>query len=148
MEAKTTGEVSKRLPFRCFVLFMGGKTGGLDGGTLMIGGDVACETQDPTCINNRPPTPPQINQTLTHQQIVNLMAVDAQRLQDLMSYFSTLWSAPYQARESHCLLSLSIGCSVGPIRLFWSICIWLRGGVCFYPPFFLPWPYIHKKNPH
>lgn len=32
----------------------------------------------------------------THHQIVNLMAVDAQRLQDLMSYFSTLWSAPYQ----------------------------------------------------
>lgn len=46
---------------------------------------------------------PLLLQAKTTGEIVNLMAVDAQRLQDLMSYFSTLWSAPYQVSARVCM---------------------------------------------
>ncbi len=35
-------------------------------------------------------------QTATVGEIVNLMAVDAQRFMDLMNYINMIWSAPYQ----------------------------------------------------
>lgn len=45
-------------------------------------------------------------------EITNLMAVDAQRLQDLMSYFSTLWSAPYQCSVALYFLSRQLGVAI------------------------------------
>ena len=45
----------------------------------------------------------------TSGEIVNLMAVDSQRLQDAMTYMHTLWSGPYQIPEKF-LLSLFLSC--------------------------------------
>jgi len=45
-------------------------------------------------------------------EIVNLMSVDAQRLQDLMSYFAILGSAPYQIVVSLVFLWFQVGPSV------------------------------------
>uniref|UniRef100_A0A0G4EZM3 Uncharacterized protein n=1 Tax=Chromera velia CCMP2878 TaxID=1169474 RepID=A0A0G4EZM3_9ALVE len=45
-------------------------------------------------------------------EIVNLMAVDAQRLQDLMMYFHSLWSAPVQVIVALVLLWQQVGIAV------------------------------------
>ena len=45
----------------------------------------------------------------TSGEIVNLMAVDSQRLQDAMTYMHTLWSGPYQIPDKF-LLSLFLSC--------------------------------------
>eukprot|EP00820_Chromera_velia_P015173 Cvel_25155.t1-p1 / transcript=Cvel_25155.t1 / gene=Cvel_25155 / organism=Chromera_velia_CCMP2878 / gene_product=ABC transporter C family member 8, putative / transcript_product=ABC transporter C family member 8, putative / location=Cvel_scaffold2813:14284-22983(+) / protein_length=791 / sequence_SO=supercontig / SO=protein_coding / is_pseudo=false len=45
-------------------------------------------------------------------EIVNLMSVDGQRLQDLMSYFHTLWSGPLQITLSLVLLWRHVGVAV------------------------------------
>ena len=48
----------------------------------------------------------------TTGEIVNLMAIDAQRFMDLVAYLHTLWSAPFQIALSIIFLYQTMGPSV------------------------------------
>ena len=48
----------------------------------------------------------------TAGEIVNLMSVDAQRLQDLLPYLNTLWSGPFQIVIALVFLHNELGNSV------------------------------------
>ena len=50
--------------------------------------------------------------TSTVGEIVNLMSVDAQRFMDLMTYFHTIWSGPFQIMVSLYFLWQTLGPSV------------------------------------
>ena len=50
--------------------------------------------------------------TSTVGEIVNLMSVDAQRFMDLMTYFHTIWSGPFQIIVSLYFLWQTLGPSV------------------------------------
>ncbi|XP_063443624.1 multidrug resistance-associated protein 1-like isoform X2 [Mytilus trossulus] len=50
--------------------------------------------------------------TATVGEIVNLMAVDAQRFMDLMTYFHTIWSGPFQIALSLYFLWQTLGPSI------------------------------------
>ncbi|XP_052070953.1 multidrug resistance-associated protein 1-like isoform X2 [Mytilus californianus] len=50
--------------------------------------------------------------TSTVGEIVNLMAVDAQRFMDLMTYFHTIWSGPFQIAMSLYFLWQTLGPSI------------------------------------
>ncbi|EWM27872.1 multidrug resistance-associated protein 1-like isoform 1 [Nannochloropsis gaditana] len=65
-----------------------------------------------TTVVSKPGPPKRSLEAKSTGEITNLMAVDAQRLQDLMSYFSTLWSAPYQCSLALFLLYRELGVAI------------------------------------
>uniref|UniRef100_A0A7S4JUQ1 Uncharacterized protein n=1 Tax=Paramoeba aestuarina TaxID=180227 RepID=A0A7S4JUQ1_9EUKA len=66
-------------------------------------------------------------QASTHGAIVNLMAVDAQRFQDLMPYLHMVWSAPMQIALALYFLYLVLGASIFAGFLLMVILIPING---------------------
>ena len=70
-------------------------------------------------------------QTATSGEIVNLMAVDAQRFMDLMSYINMVWSAPYQMALALYFLGQLLGiATVAGAAVFFFFLVFFLAGSC------------------